>query len=459
MKTKRIFLLFLAVLTVLLAVSCGSKPKKTESTPCEYYLARREELSGRDVAYVTLEIKGMGDIKLALDATAAPETVRQFLRLVSEGFYDGLGFYRATEDLLIQSGDPVGDGTGLYKDKNGNAVCIDGEFLANGYKGNDIQHKRGVISMFRWADLPDTGSSQFFICNATDPEKLVKYDDYFAAFGYVIDGMEIVDKIAETAKHLDEAGLNIDKKKQAIIKKATIDDLGGIDINERFYLKDGECEYKTRDITGRDVLYAEITIKHYGKVTVLLDRTTAPVTVDNFVKLAREGFYDGLTFHRVLMNGLVQGGDPNADGTGGSKDSIKGEFSENGYQNDLLHKRGVISMARTSDSNDSATSQFFICNADIDAFDGNYAAFGYVVDGLRVVDEVIKSTVLYSSTENGLIFDKDRQAVIESVRIVGDPPETVNYVTLGIIIGASLISAAVITVGTVIICKKRRNKK
>lgn len=151
-----------------------------------------------------------------------------------------------------------------------------------------------------------------------------------------------------------------------------------------------ECVYaKERDTEGRDISYVEIKVKGYGKIVVLLDATTAPITVANFLKLVNEGFYDGLKFHRIIKDFMIQGGDPAGNGSGGSKDTIKGEFSSNGYNNDIKHKRGVISMARSNDK-DSASSQFFICNADAENLDGNYAAFGYVVKGMDVVDKITK---------------------------------------------------------------------
>ena len=150
------------------------------------------------------------------------------------------------------------------------------------------------------------------------------------------------------------------------------------------------CVYASeRDIEGRDISYVEIKVKDFGKIVVLLDATTAPITVENFLSLVNEGFYDGLVFHRVIKDFMIQGGDPLGNGTGGSAKTIKGEFSKNGYYNDIKHKRGVISMAR-SESYDSASSQFFICNADSSSLDGSYAAFGYVVKGMDVVDKITK---------------------------------------------------------------------
>ena len=134
----------------------------------------------------------------------------------------------------------------------------------------------------------------------------------------------------------------------------------------------------------------------------------------NFVNLAKDGFYDGLTFHRIISGFMIQGVDPNGDGTGGSEETIKGEFSENGVENDISHERGVISMARAQDM-DSASSQFFIMHADADYLDGNYAAFGHVTEGMEVVDAICDSTPV---TDNNGTVAKENQPVIESITII-----------------------------------------
>jgi len=134
---------------------------------------------------------------------------------------------------------------------------------------------------------------------------------------------------------------------------------------------------------------AKIEIKNYGLVTVTLNEKEAPITVDNFVKLVQKGFYNGLTFHRVIKGFMIQGGCPKGNGTGGPGYCIKGEFKANGVPNTLSHKRGVISMARATDFN-SAGSQFFIMHKDGEFLDGNYAAFGTVISGMEVVDAIAK---------------------------------------------------------------------
>ena len=131
----------------------------------------------------------------------------------------------------------------------------------------------------------------------------------------------------------------------------------------------------------------KITMESGDAITLELYPEIAPITVENFVSLVREGFYNGLIFHRVIAGFMIQGGDPLGSGFGGSDKTIKGEFKLNGVKNDLSHERGVISMAR-SQMFDSASSQFFICHDDATFLDGQYAAFGRVVDGIETVDEI-----------------------------------------------------------------------
>lgn len=159
--------------------------------------------------------------------------------------------------------------------------------------------------------------------------------------------------------------------------------------------------------------FADITIENHGTVTVELDADAAPITVENFVSLAESGFYNGLTFHRIMEGFMMQGGDPNGDGTGGSEKTIKGEFTENGVKNTLSHTRGAISMARSNDYN-SASSQFFIVHEDSTFLDGQYAVFGYVTDGMEIVDTIC--TAAEPSDDNGSILPED-QPVITSIKI------------------------------------------
>ena len=159
--------------------------------------------------------------------------------------------------------------------------------------------------------------------------------------------------------------------------------------------------------------YADIEIENYGTITVALDKTSAPVTVDNFINLAESGFYDGLTFHRIMEGLMMQGGDPKGDGSGGSDSKIVGEFKENGYDNNLSHTRGAISMARAM-AYDSASSQFFIVHEDSTFLDGTYAGFGYVTEGMDIVDQICEEAV---PTDNNGTIPKEAQPVIKTITI------------------------------------------
>lgn len=160
--------------------------------------------------------------------------------------------------------------------------------------------------------------------------------------------------------------------------------------------------------------YVEIRVKDYGTMRVELDADVAPITVENFISLAKDGFYDGLTFHRIISGFMIQGGDPSGNGTGGSDKTIKGEFSSNGVENNLSHKRGVISMARSQDP-DSASSQFFIMHQDTPSLDGQYAAFGKVTDGIEIVDKICEDTPVID--DNGTVQD-GKQPIIEKIKVL-----------------------------------------
>lgn len=158
---------------------------------------------------------------------------------------------------------------------------------------------------------------------------------------------------------------------------------------------------------------AVIDVKNYGKITIELKPEVAPITVENFKNLVSEHFYDGLTFHRIMEGFMIQGGDPLGNGTGGSDETIRGEFSQNGFENTLSHTRGVVSMARSNDP-DSASSQFFIVHEDSTFLDGQYAAFGVVTDGMDVVDKIAKDA---KPTDNNGTISASEQPVINSITL------------------------------------------
>ena len=160
--------------------------------------------------------------------------------------------------------------------------------------------------------------------------------------------------------------------------------------------------------------HIKITVENYGDILLELDSEQAPLTVENFMKLAESGFYNGLTFHRIIDGFMIQGGDPLGNGTGGSEQTIKGEFRENGVDNTISHKKGVISMARSADP-DSASSQFFITVADSEFLDGQYAAFGYVTEGQDVCDKIAADA---EPTDNNGTIPKEKQPVITKIEVI-----------------------------------------
>ncbi len=160
--------------------------------------------------------------------------------------------------------------------------------------------------------------------------------------------------------------------------------------------------------------HVEVEVADYGTIALELDADTAPLTVTNFISLASEGFYDGLTFHRIISGFMIQGGDPLGNGTGGSDTEITGEFASNGIANDISHVRGVISMARSM-SPDSASSQFFIVHEDSTFLDGEYAAFGHVTEGIEIVDQICADTPVQD--DNGTVAADD-QPTITSVKVI-----------------------------------------
>lgn len=173
-----------------------------------------------------------------------------------------------------------------------------------------------------------------------------------------------------------------------------------------------ESEENKMYSTGKH--HAEIVVKNYGTIALELDADIAPITVENFANLVNEGFYNGLTFHRIISGFMIQGGDPLGNGTGGSSKTIKGEFASNGVKNSISHVRGTISMARSSMPN-SASSQFFIVHQDSTFLDGQYAAFGTVTSGMDVVDKICEDTVVEDN--NGTVAAKN-QPIIEKITMI-----------------------------------------
>lgn len=164
--------------------------------------------------------------------------------------------------------------------------------------------------------------------------------------------------------------------------------------------------------------YVQLDVRNFGTIVLELDPSAAPITVQNFVDLTKSGFYDGLIFHRIISGFMIQGGDPEGTGYGGSPNTIKGEFSANGWENPIKHTRGVVSMARSGNSYDSASSQFFIVHKDSPHLNGQYAAFGHVVVGMDVVDAI---AAVQTNPVNDRPYDN---VVIEQARLLQEPAAT-----------------------------------
>lgn len=171
-------------------------------------------------------------------------------------------------------------------------------------------------------------------------------------------------------------------------------------------------EIDPEEISG--IYAAHIDVRGYGTIEADLYADIAPVTVANFVNLANAGFYDGLTFHRIMDGFMIQGGDPLGNGLGGASKDIVGEFAENGYENNLSHVRGTLSMARAASNPDSASSQFFIVQTDSTFLDGSYAAFGTVISGMEIVDAICQDAEPVD--DNGTILSED-QPVIDKITV------------------------------------------
>ncbi len=167
-------------------------------------------------------------------------------------------------------------------------------------------------------------------------------------------------------------------------------------------------DYKSKYSGKKPIVTIEM--EDGSKIKAELYPDVAPKTVDNFVDLIQKNFYDGIIFHRVIPDFMIQGGDPTGTGTGGSDKTIPGEFSENGFKNDLKHTRGVLSMARTNDP-DSASSQFFIMVKDAPSLDGKYAAFGKVTEGMEVADKIV--SVKRNSQDKPLTDQKMKKVTVE----------------------------------------------
>lgn len=321
---------------------------------------------------VIFEINNEDTLAFQLFPDVAPNTVANFVDLAESGFYNDIIFHRVIADFVVQGGDPEGTGAG------GSEHNIPGEFYLNSFE-NYLSHTKGVISMARAQDL-NSASSQFFVATA-DASFL---DGAYAAFGGLVSGFDLLDYMGTV--ETDASDRPIDT--------LTITDtkviLNGYEKPTVTYVNNS---YELPTVFQNDTNpVVEIEFENYGVVTLELFPEVAPETVENFLTLVNDDFYSDIIMHRIISGFMIQGGDPLGTGTGGADTNVTGEFRANAIDNPLSHVRGVISMARAQDYN-SGSSQFFIVHADATFLDGNYAAFGYVTDGMDLVDAIASTEV------------------------------------------------------------------
>ena len=342
-----------------------------------------------------------GSFVITLYADKAPITCENFEKLVKDGFYDGLTFHRIVDDFCAQGGDPNGDGTGGSEEK------IKGEFSENGVE-NDLSHTEGVVSMARSQDM-DSASSQFFVCLSDKYTSVL--DGKYAAFGKVTEGLDVVKDFQNVERTTGGDGAqSYPIQPITIVKAEMIDD--DEDGNHR-------AQFTVSYTTGAKEVNPDDYTEQTAEFTAVLYKDKAPITCENFEELVSSGFYDGLTFHRVVDGFMAQGGDPTGTGKGGSGKTIKGEFSANGVENDLKHKKGTVSMARSGNP-DGASSQFFICYETCDFLDGNYAAFGEVTEGMDVVDGFTTVSRGYTQSQSPELSVPGTPITIEKAEMIDD---------------------------------------
>ncbi len=358
---------------------------KVDVTTLEYYSYLNDSNPEIIISY-----KDFGDIKIQLFPDVAPNTVNNFIELVQNGFYSEIIMHRVIEDFMIQGGDPDGVGTG------GSENQIPGEFSANGYE-NTLPHYRGVISMAR-STMMDSASSQFFIVH----QDSLFLDGNYAGFGAMTAGFEVLDEIASVMTRSTDKPFE-----DVVIEKITIS-LNDYVLTETIYTEVVSEDFYTAEHflndTNPQVL---ITFSDDQKITLELFEEVAPLTVAHFLSLIEEETYVD-TPALYLGETLIQFG-PSFYPTGDEK-TVKGEFKLNGVNNELSHTKGVVSLLRGQDFN-SGTNHFVIMHQDDLRYDTYLAAFGYIIDGIEVLD-------LLTSLETFDNGDISEEYTIKSIEVI-----------------------------------------
>lgn len=377
----------------LLSACARTEAPKPPSPPAEV-----QEKSNPENPVMTIELQSGGRIEIELLPQAAPNTVNNLIALAQRGYYDGLSFHYIIADSIVMGGSsPAGDP----------GYRIAGEFAAGGVN-NPIPHKRGTVSLFN-SGHPDSGAAEFFFVlgDAAD------LDGSYAAFGRVLKGIEHVERISRGPA--TEQGLARDPVET--MKKVTVDTM-----NKQYDAP------TTTEAWGEALPNPVVTleIEAGGVIKIELLPAVALNTVRNFVALVERGFYDGLRFHRIIPGFMIQGGDPQGNGTGGPGHAIFGEFAANGIPNNLSHERGVISMAR-SQHHDSAGSQFFIVVGEARSLDRQYAGFGRVLEGMDIVDRIVNGPSDQARNGQALApFEIIKRATVETFGVTIGAPRLIG---------------------------------
>ncbi len=399
---KKLISLILSLALLCISVFAFSSCGNLTAKPFEADISISTE--GHSLHYVEIVFKNYGTVSLTLDATVAPITVDNFLKLANSGYYNNSYIGRVQQGFVMQNAEGKGSN------------CIKGEFSSNGVK-NELLHKKGIISMARNGMSMNSASDQFFIM--LDESSYL--DGEYASFGWVTAGMNIVEAIAADIPdkaYQDENGF-LSQAYMPMIEAVRVIGNNGVPspyTNPVPPAAEAFTPNISVDTEGHTLHTVEMSIKGYGKVTMVLDETVAPITVQNFLSLVNSGYYDGLSIIRVQDGFVAQLGD------GAGAESIKGEFSSNGVTNDLKHKKGILSMARSNDK-DSASDQFFIMLSASSSLDGNYASFGWVTSGMNII-EYIEDQVMfdhYTEDYNGYymgFLKEEYQPVIEYIKVV-----------------------------------------
>jgi cyclophilin family peptidyl-prolyl cis-trans isomerase len=295
----------------------------------------------------------LGSFRFEFAPDKAPKHVEQFIRLARQGYYDGSAFHRVVANGIIQGGDPL-----LKNPKTPKNLWGTGGLNLLASEFSDLKHERGIISTARIPNKPDSDGSQFFICVVPQPS----LDGQFSTFGRVTEGMDVVERISQV-----RAGENGFTDQLVRILKIAIEPK-----KVQPYLT-----------ASPDGMRKTVTLKTtLGNIKIKMEPDWAPNNVRNFLMLTATGWYDGTQFHRIVKDFVVQGG------TAGSRahpadrwvHPVKGEF-----RSDVKHVRGIVSMAHGEDPN-SATTSFFLMLGPAEHLDGQYSAFGRIVDGIEVLD-------------------------------------------------------------------------